>query len=158
MSERLVAIATLARNVLENEKHGDGRGGDRGLALRAALMRVLTLAQESGTRVTPERRPSETCTVTWRGQEIAVTGGFRPGTRCVIDVTARGWRVGTDLQCLADDASSLISSALQRGLSVSELRRLTGAAPVTVAGETVDEPVSVIGAILWGLERLEGSA
>lgn len=157
MSERLAAILAVATEALQLDRGADGGWAERGAALRAALMRVLALAQADSGSVTSERRPSETCTVTWRGQEIAVTAGFRPGTGSVIDVTARGWRVGTDLQCLADDACSLISAALQRGLSVGDLRRLTGTAPVVVDGEVVDEPVSIIGAILRAVAGLEGS-
>ncbi|MFN4201876.1 MAG: hypothetical protein ACK4GM_02320 [Tabrizicola sp.] len=155
MRERLVAIANVALEAIAQDNRTDGWSAERGSALRAALMRVAALAQAAGGCVTPERRPSETCTVIWRGQEIAVTAEFRPGTGAVIDVTARGWRAGADLQCLADDACGVISAALQRGVSVADLCRLAGSTPVLCGGAEVDEPVSVIGAILRGLEQLE---
>lgn len=157
MTDRLAVIASVAVAALRDDSQAHDHVAERRAALRSALMRIVALAQASGAGGTPERRPSETCTLVWRGQEITVTASWRPGTRSVIDVTARGWRAGTDLQCLADDASSLISAALQCGLSVGELRRLTVTAPVVGDGEVVDEPVSVIGAILQALDGLEVS-
>lgn len=156
MRERLAALEQVAREALREDNLADGFGAERTLALRAALMRVVVLAAGAAADP-PARRPVESCSVDWRGRALTVTVGFRPGTRAAVEVAVRGWQAGSDLQALAEDACCVISSALQRGVAAGDLRRLTGTAPDPAAGGA-ERPVSIIGAVLEAVERLEQGA
>jgi hypothetical protein len=106
----------------------------------------------------PDRRPSETRAVAWRGGALAVTAGFDPATGAVREVFASGYRFGSDLQATIDDACVIVSIALQHGARPAELRRSLGTVPALGDAGPGEEPASVLGAIVGALLAFEDRA
>lgn len=103
----------------------------------------------------PDRRPSETRTIAWRGGALALTAGFDPATGAIREVFASGYRIGSDMQATIDDACVIVSIALQHGARAAELRRSLGTVPTRGDEGLGEEPASVLGAIIGGLLAFE---
>lgn len=101
----------------------------------------------------PNRRPAVTVTLAWRSSHLAVSIGFGPDGR-PREVFASGAREGSDVQATIDDACVVISLALQHGVEPAALGRSLGTVPAVRRGREVDEPASVIGAVIEAL-RIE---
>lgn len=100
----------------------------------------------------PNRRPSVTFPVRWQtdagAQSFTLTAGFDPDTAQLAEVFyADGQRSGSGMQHTVQDACTVISIALQHGVTVAELAHSIGRVPM--AGGTA--PASLIGAILDAL-------
>lgn len=89
----------------------------------------------------PNRRPSETRTVEYHGTRFELTIGFRPGPGAPVpaEVFCRSAKPGSDLDQLLDDASVIVSLALQHGADPAAIGRSLG--------RLHDQPASVLGAI-----------
>jgi len=104
----------------------------------------------------PERRPAETITTEWEGHAITATVGFyldgRPGE--IFADVAKG-----ALRATLSDACTIVSVALQHGITPDELAKSLGHVPVmewnhaTQAMEEVERPASPIGAVLEALRE-----
>ena len=95
----------------------------------------------------PSRRPSVTYATEWDGHQITVTVGYyldgTPGE--VFADVAKG-----ALRAALADACTIISIALQHGISPDDLAKSIGKvpAPEWEAGAMGDKPASPIGAVL----------
>ncbi|PRX29007.1 hypothetical protein SAMN05216257_10488 [Meinhardsimonia xiamenensis] len=105
----------------------------------------------------PERRPSETRVISWRGGEIAVTIGLDPATGAPREVFASGFRYGSDVAAALDDACVVISLALQWGARAEDLQRSLGRVEVATFSGLEVEAASVIGAVVDCLVERERS-
>lgn len=103
----------------------------------------------------PARRQSETRSFVWRGSALAVTVGFDPATGAIREVFASGYLVGSDMHATIDDACVIVSIALQRGARPAELLRSLGTVPDRRDASTVEEPASVLGAVVRALMAFE---
>lgn len=108
-----------------------------------------------GRRRLPDRRPSETRTILWRGTALTVTAGFCPDTGALREVFADGPRHGSDLHAVLADACVVISLALQHGARPSGLGRSLGTVPVPGPGVMEEAPASVLGAIVAVLTEID---
>jgi hypothetical protein len=117
---------------------------------------LLLRAVVSGRTRLPNRRPALTEIVTVAGHEFAATIGFdRRGQPK--EVFLAGAREGSDLQFVIDDASIVISLALQYGVPARALAASMSRLPVARPGER-GAAASVIGAAVDLLTRIEGGS
>ena len=112
----------------------------------------------------PNRRPSETRTLHVGNLTFAATVGFDPADGQPREVFLAGAKDGTEMAAILDDASVVISVALQHGISAAALAKSVArvpAAPLAPAdlaaptGPAHTSPISVIGAALDLLRKLE---
>ena len=112
----------------------------------------------------PTRRPNVAETIEVGGQVISVCVGFDPGSGRPREIFMDGARVGTDLAAILDDASVILSVAMQHGVGPAALARSVSRLPaVPLAPPYLDQPGadpgarpgSVIGAALDLILALE---
>ena len=112
----------------------------------------------------PNRRPSETRTLTVGNHTFAATVGFDPADGWAREVFLTGAKDGTDMAAILDDASVVISIALQHGIPAAALAKsvarlpsvpLTPADLAVSSGPAHTAPASIIGAALDLLRELE---
>ena len=105
----------------------------------------------------PNRRPLITETLIVGGQAIEASIGFDPATGRPRELFLTGAKDGTDLAAILDDASVVLSVALQHGVPPAALVRSVARLPVVLlappyleqAGDGDQKlPASVIGAAL----------
>ena len=115
----------------------------------------------------PNRRPSLTQALTVGNLRFHASIGFDPADGQPREVFLAGAKDGTEMAAILDDASVVISMALQHGITAAALAKSVArvpAAPLTPAdlatptGPTRTEPASVIGAVLDLLRELEADA
>ena len=115
----------------------------------------------------PNRRPSETRTLTVGNLTFAATVGFDPADGRPREIFLAGAKDGTDMAAILDDSSVVISIALQYGVPVTALAKSVArvpSAPLTPsdlanpAGPQHPAPASVIGAVLDLLQGFEADA
>ena len=115
----------------------------------------------------PNRRPSETRTLTVGNLTFAATVGFDPEDGRPREVFLDGAKDGTEMAAILDDASVVISISLQHGISAAALAKsvarvplapLTPAGLAEAAGPRNTAPASVIGAALDLLQGFEADA
>ena len=120
-------------------------------------------ATPSRTRL-PNRRPLITETLIVGGQAIEAFVGFDPATGRPRELYLTGAKDGTDLAAILDDASVVLSVALQHGVAPTALVRSVARLPaVPLAPPYIDRPgasdpklpASVIGAALDLVASLE---
>lgn len=125
----------------------------------------------------PNRRPSVTRELEFAGKKYLVSAGFdtveRP-TRCIgpkqeqviLEVFITGAKTGQDVQSIIEDASVLISLALQYGATPAAIAKSMGRVPTgPVSPADLDRsdgppdrvPASIIGAVADLLVEMEGS-
>lgn len=100
----------------------------------------------------PNRRPSVTLPVLWQteagSQHFTLTAGFDPITVRLAEIFyADGQKTGSGMQHTVQDACTVISIALQHGVTVAELAHSIGRVPMGGALAAA----SPIGAILDAL-------
>ena len=114
----------------------------------------------------PNRRPSESRTLTVGNHAFAATVGFDPATGRPREVFLDGAKSGGELASILGDAAVIISIALQHGISAATLAKtisreplapLTPADLAEAAGPRHTAPASVIGAVLDLLCELEAN-
>lgn len=114
----------------------------------------------------PDRRDSETRSIEVAGRVYSVGVGLDAKGR-PRELFIRDGCPGSQIDTLLDDASVVISIALQHGIAAADLARSMGRLPVApvkpadLAGPTEPGPrqaASVIGAALDVLTELEGAA
>jgi ribonucleoside-diphosphate reductase alpha chain len=88
----------------------------------------------------PQRRGSETFTVTHQGRSFTVTVGLYPDDK-VGEVFIDGGKTGQDIQSIAGDAAVVISLALQHRVAVETFAH-------AVTRDSAGEPASIIGAVV----------
>ena len=110
----------------------------------------------------PNRRPSETLALHVGNHTFAATVGFDPEDGQPREVFLAGAKDGTDMAAILDDASVVISVALQHGVPAAALAKSVArlpSAPLTPlanpAGPRHTAPASIIGAALDLLRELE---
>ncbi len=105
----------------------------------------------------PNRRPSETRTLTVGSQQFTASVGFDPTTGRPCEVFLDGARHGSELAFVLNDAAVTLSIALQSGIPALSLAKSVArvpSAPLTPAdlaesvGPRRTAPASVIGAVL----------
>ena len=115
----------------------------------------------------PGRRPSETRTLHAGNLTFAATVGFDPVDGRPREVFLTGAKDGTDMAAILDDASVVISVALQHGISAAALAKSVARVPTaplvpsdlaTPTGPTHIEPASVLGGVLDLLRELVADA
>ncbi len=115
----------------------------------------------------PSRRPSETRTIDGGNHTFTATVGFDPADGRPREVFLAGAKDGTDMAAILDDASVVISVALQHGVPVAALAKSVARlpfAPLTPsdladpAGPRHTRPASIIGAALDLLQGFETDA
>ena len=113
----------------------------------------------------PNRRPSETRTLHVGNLTFAASIGFDPVDGRPSEIFLAGAKDGTDMAAILDDASVVISVALQHGISPEALAKSVARVPTAplmpsdlaaATGPAHTEPASVIGAVLDLLRELEG--
>ena len=112
----------------------------------------------------PNRRPSESRSLAVGNLTFAATVGFDPQDGRPREIFLAGAKDGTELAAILDDASVVISVALQYGISAAALAKSVArvpTAPLTPSdlaapsGPAQTAPASVIGAVLDLLRELE---
>ena len=115
----------------------------------------------------PNRRPSEIRTLNVGNLTFAATVGFDPVDGRPREVFLAGAKDGTDMAAILDDASVVISVALQHGVPAAALAKSVArmpAAPLTPSdlaapnGPAQTAPASVIGAVLDLVSELDTDA
>lgn len=99
----------------------------------------------------PYRRPSVTAEVVWGAVDVqvfTVTVGFDPETGKAREVFADGPKEGSVMQAVLADACTVVSVALQHGITPEALAKSLGTAPMWRRGGLASGPASPIGAIL----------
>lgn len=104
-----------------------------------------------GRRVLPHRRPGEVHDLVIGNHKLAATINIDPTTGHPAELFLSGARDGADLQAILDDASVVISIALQCGIRASALAK-------SVARDDGRLAVSVIGAALDLVAAIEAEA
>lgn len=99
----------------------------------------------------PNRRPSSTSEIAFRGFPITVTVGYDPATGQPREVFANSGRSGSDMQAALSDACVLVSIALQHGVTPAALAKSLGRVPAWVDGEEATDHASPIGVIVAAL-------
>lgn len=97
--------------------------------------------------ILPNRRPNETTEADWQGHRFTVTIGYGPENGLPAEVFADTAK-GGHMQATLADAAVLASIALQRGSSISELRKSVARVPDLIHSNPMGQPASPIGAIL----------
>ena len=112
----------------------------------------------------PNRRSSETQTLCVGNLVFVATIGFNPADGRPREIFLTGAKDGTDMAAILDDASVVISVALQHGVSAAALAKSVARLPSTpltpsdlaeAAGPRLMVPASVIGAALDLLQGFE---
>lgn len=98
----------------------------------------------------PTRRPSLFSDVDWEGHRLTVSASFYPDTGRLGEVFADAEK-GGQMQATLSDACTLISIALQNGITVADLSKSMAEAPDLMRGKGHTLPASPIGAILKAL-------
>ena len=105
----------------------------------------------------PNRRPSITQTIEVGGQAFVATIGFAPEDGSPREVFLDGATTGSDLAAILDDASVVLSVALQFGIPPAALARSVGRLPIVPlappylsqpSNDGRKAPASIIGAAL----------
>ena len=102
----------------------------------------------------PNRRQAVTTEIEVAGQRVAASVGFYPDGRPAELFLSAG-KSGSGIAAILDDASVIISIALQHGIPAAALSRSIAREPETVDGPAV-KPASPIGAALDLIARYEG--
>lgn len=107
----------------------------------------------------PNRRPSETFSLSAPGQDILVTVGYSTHDM-PLEVFISGGKEGTHIDGLLADISVTISIALQHGIRAEALAKSIGRVPLAIAPSEIDtavgtEPASAVGVVLDLLQELE---
>ena len=111
----------------------------------------------------PNRRPSETRTLTVGNHTFAATVGFDPATGRPQEIFLDGAKAGSNMAAILGDASVVISVALQHGVPAAALAKSVSRAPAMPSGlaRPIDtlgpEPASVIGGVLDLLQGFEAN-
>ncbi len=112
----------------------------------------------------PNRRPSLTRTINAGNHRFEITVGIDPADGQPREVFLDGAKDGGELAVILDDASVLISVALQHGIGALVLAKsmsrvplapLTPADLAEAVGPKLTEPASIIGAVLDLLSSFE---
>ena len=112
----------------------------------------------------PNRRPGETHTLHVGNHTFEATIGFDPTTVRPREIFLAGAKDGTDMAAILDDASVVISIALQHDIPAATLAKSVARLPVAPltpsdladpTGPSHTAPASVIGAVLDLLHELE---
>ncbi len=110
----------------------------------------------------PNRRLSHLETLEVDGQIITVCVGFDPATKRPREVFLNGGKEGSQIDAMVADAATVISVALQFGVSAAALAKSVGRVPNrSVAPADLDRPqsgrrpASLIGAALDLLKSLD---
>ena len=112
----------------------------------------------------PNRRSSETHALSVGNHRFTATVGFDPANGQPQEVFLDGPKDGTELAAILDDASVVLSLAMQHGIRPATLAKsvariplvpLTPADLAEVTGPRQTAPASVIGAVLDLLRGLE---
>jgi hypothetical protein len=98
----------------------------------------------------PTRRPSIFRDVDWEGHHLTVSASYYPDTGRIGEVFADADK-GGQMQATLSDACTLISIALQHGITVADLSKSMAEAPDLMRGKGHTLPASPIGAILNAL-------
>ena len=98
----------------------------------------------------PTRRPSVLRHVDWEGHHLTVAASYYPATGDIGEVFADTDK-GGQMHDTLSDACTLISIALQHGITVAELSKSMAEAPDLMRGKGNTLPASPIGAILNAL-------
>ena len=98
----------------------------------------------------PTRRQGFVADVDWEGHHMTVSASYYPGTWRIGEVFADPEK-GGQMQATLSDACTLISIALQHGITVAELSKSMAEAPDLIRGKGHTLPASPIGAILNAL-------
>ncbi len=115
----------------------------------------------------PNRRPGETHALSVGNHTFTATFGFDPADGRPREIFLAGAKDGTEMAAILDDASVVISVALQHGVSAGALAKSVArlpSAPLTPsdlanpAGPQYTEPASIIGAVLDLLRGFEADA
>ncbi len=115
----------------------------------------------------PNRRPSETRTLALGNLTFVANVGFDPQDGRPREIFLDGAKDGTDMAAILDDASVVISIALQHGSPVAALAKSVARVPLApltpadlaeAAGPRNTAPASVIGAALDLLQGFEADA
>lgn len=101
-------------------------------------------------QILPNRRPSIFVNADWQGHELTISASYNPDTARLAEVFADTPKGGQMASTLAD-ACTIISIALQNGLTVAELSKSMARAPDLLRGENATMPASPVGAILDAL-------
>lgn len=103
----------------------------------------------------PNRRPSHVETLEVDGQVVTACVGFDPATGRPCEVFLNGGKEGSQFDAMLADAATVISIALQYGVSLAALAKSVGRAPnaSTMPGSldqlnAGSQPASPIGAAL----------
>ena len=112
----------------------------------------------------PNRRPSETLELQLPHVTVTACVGFDPADGTPREIFLSGAKDGTEMAAILDDASVVISIALQHGVSAAALAKSAARIPVallvptdlaTATGLKRTMPASVIGAALDLLREYE---
>ena len=115
----------------------------------------------------PNRRSSETHALSVGNHSFTAAIGFDPADGRPREVFLDGAKVGTEMAAILDDASVVLSLALQHGIRPATLAKsvarlplvpLTPADLAEAAGPEQTAPASIIGAVLDLLRVLETDA
>lgn len=101
----------------------------------------------------PPRRPSETRKLTWKGQSVFVTIGYRADhlTPCEIFYDS-GYRSGADMEVLVSDLCIALSVMLQQdGVTAAALKKSMSSAFDMRSG--AQTPGSILGLLLEEIAR-----
>ena len=115
----------------------------------------------------PNRRPSETRTLTVGNHAFAASVGFDPADGRPREIFLDGAKSGAELAAILDDANMVISICLQHGISAAGLAKSVARVPLApltpadlaeAAGPRNMAPASIIGAALDLLRGFEADA
>lgn len=99
----------------------------------------------------PNRRPNATLSVPFQGHSFFITMGFDEEGR-IREVFGNASRLDSDMDFIMSDVCILISVALQHGIGLAELAKSLKMKPDSADGQT-ESPASLIGEVVWALER-----
>jgi hypothetical protein len=104
----------------------------------------------SGRERLPNRRRAITETLDWNGLQLYLTLGLAPDGR-PLELFVSGAKVGSDRDCLLEDAAVITSRLLQHGDCLTDIAagigRLPHGAPASLIGAIVDRVVEIEGSL-----------
>ncbi len=98
----------------------------------------------------PDRRPCIFTDARWEGHQLTISASYHPETGRLSEVFADSPK-GGQMDSTLKDACTIISLALQNGITVPELAKSMARAPDLLRGKDATLPASPVGAILDAL-------
>jgi hypothetical protein len=109
------------------------------------------MADDDGRRRLPNRRHNLTVEMEYDGKAFVETISFADdGTP--LEIFADGYKEGSSMQAILDDACIIISIALQYGATKEQLAHSLGRVPAFHDGRETEIRASVIGALVDAIE------